>query len=74
MTDLMAAKRNYKAGDTVQMTVNRSGEEVTIDFTFGSQPQDTASAANNDNTGSGNDSNLYEYYYGYNPFGNSRAG
>ena len=73
MTDLMNAKKTYKAGDTTTMVVNRSGSEVTIDFTFGAQPQTTASSTNNGTQNSQQNGNSYYYYYG-NPFGSSRNG
>ena len=41
MTDLTMAKKSYKAGDTVTLTVYRSGEYITRDLTFDQQPQTT---------------------------------
>ena len=41
MTDLTMAKKSYKAGDTVTLTVYRSGEYITLDLTFDQQPQTT---------------------------------
>ena len=41
MTDLTMAKKGYKAGDTVTLTVYRSGEYITLDLTFDQQPQTT---------------------------------
>ena len=73
MTDLMNAKKSYKAGDTTTMVVNRSGSEVTIDFTFGAQPQEAASSTNNSTQNNQQYGDSYYYYYG-NPFGSSRNG
>ncbi len=39
--DLTAAKKNFRAGDTVTLTVYRDGEEVTTDLTFDAQPAET---------------------------------
>ena len=41
MNDLSAAKKSYKAGDTVTLTVYRNGEYITLDLTFDEQPQTT---------------------------------
>ena len=41
MTDLTAAKKNYRAGDTVECTVFRSGEEVKLSLTFDKAPEDS---------------------------------
>lgn len=70
MTDLMTAKKSYKAGDSAKMTVNRSGEEVTLDFTFGSQPQQSQDASQ---SSSDSGASIPYYYYG-NPFGESYSG
>lgn len=70
MTDLMTAKKSYKAGDTAKMTVNRSGEEVTLDFTFGTQPQQSQDASQ---SSSSSGASIPYYYYG-NPFGESYNG
>jgi serine protease Do len=68
MTDLTTAKKGYRAGDTVEMIVNRSGDEVTLQFTFGAQPQETASDDDEDDTDTSTGAtsqNPYSYYYGY---------
>ena len=41
-TDLTRTLRNYKAGDTAQVTVVRSGRELTLTITFDEKPHDTA--------------------------------
>ena len=40
-TDLTRTLRNYKAGDTAQITVVRSGRELTLTITFDEKPHDT---------------------------------
>lgn len=74
--DLSAAKKGFKAGDTVTLTVLRDGKEITTQLTFDAQPQttdDTADSSqsgdnsyNNGNNGySGNGySDLYDYFFG----------
>ncbi|MBR2928941.1 MAG: trypsin-like peptidase domain-containing protein [Oscillospiraceae bacterium] len=41
VADITAAKKNYRAGDTAEVVVYRSGEEVTLSITFDVQPEDT---------------------------------
>lgn len=76
MEDLSAAKKGFKAGDTVTLTVLRDGKEITTQLTFDAQPQTTDDTAdsnqsgdnnyNNGNNGySGNGySDLYDYFFG----------
>ena len=76
MEDLSAAKKCFKGGDTVTLTVLRDGKEITTQLTFDAQPQttdDTADSSqsgdnsyNNGNNGySGNGySDLYDYFFG----------
>lgn len=76
MEDLSAAKKGFKAGDTVTLTVLRDGKEISTQLTFDAQPQttdDTADSSqsgdnnyNNGNNGySGNGySDLYDYFFG----------
>lgn len=76
MEDLSAAKKGFKAGDIVTLTVLRDGQEITTQLTFDAQPQttdDTADSSqsgdnsyNNGNNGySGNGySDLYDYFFG----------
>jgi S1-C subfamily serine protease len=37
--DLLGALRDYQAGDTVQLTVVRNGQETTLDVTLGERPK-----------------------------------
>ena len=73
MEDLSAAKKNYKAGDTVTLTVYRDGQEITTQLTFDTQPQTTGSTDSDSqqttpdsNSGSsgGYNSDLYNYFFG----------
>lgn len=73
MEDLSAAKKNYKAGDTVTLTVYRDGQEITTQLTFDTQPQTTGSTDSDSqqttpdsNSGSsgGYNSDLYDYFFG----------
>ena len=76
MEDLSAAKKGFKAGDTVTLTVLRDGKEITTQLTFDAQPQttdDTADSSqsgdnsynNGNNVYSGNGySDLYDYFFG----------
>lgn len=76
MEDLSAAKKGFKAGDTVTLTVLRDGQEITTQLTFDAQPQTTDNTTdssqsgdnsyNNGNNGySGNGySDLYDYFFG----------
>ena len=76
MEDLSAAKKGFKAGDTVTLTVLRDGKEITTQLTFDAQPKttdDTTDSSqsgdnsyNNGNNGySGNGySDLYDYFFG----------
>ena len=76
MEDLSAAKKNFKAGDTVTLTVLRDGQEITTQLTFDAQPQttdDTTDSSQSSGNGYNNDSNgyngngysdLYDYFFG----------
>ena len=74
MTDLTMAKKGYKAGDTVTLTVYRSGEYITLDLTFYQQPQTTGEDTEQDsqqNPQQGSDysdlfRDFYNYYFGQN--------
>ena len=41
MEDLSAAKKNFRAGDTVTLTVYRDGQYITTELTFDAQPETT---------------------------------
>ncbi|MBO4913895.1 MAG: trypsin-like peptidase domain-containing protein [Oscillospiraceae bacterium] len=62
ITDLNAAKKTYKAGDTATVTVNRNGELVELSITFDAVPEQTATAQQPQNQQPGNGDNYY--YYG----------
>ena len=72
MTDLTMAKKSYKAGDTVTLTVYRSGEYITLDLTFDQQPQTTGEDTEQDTQQTpqqGSDysalfRDFYNYYFG----------
>ena len=69
MTDLTMAKKSYKAGDTVTLTVYRSGEYITLDLTFDQQPQTTGEDTEQDTQQTpqqGSDySDLFRDFYNY---------
>lgn len=76
MEDLSAAKKNFKAGDTVTLTVLRDGKEITTQLTFDAQPQTTDDTADSSQSGDNNYNNgsngyngngysdLYDYFFG----------
>lgn len=79
MEDLSAAKKGFKAGDTVTLTVLRDGQEITTQLTFDAQPQatdnttDSSQSSDNGYNNDNNDSNgyngngysdLYDYFFG----------
>ena len=74
MTDLTMAKKGYKAGDTVTLTVYRGGEYITLELTFDQQPQTTGEDTQQDiqqpPQQNENYSDLfrdfYNYYFGQN--------
>ncbi len=71
MTDLNAAKKSHKAGDTVTVTVNRNGTEVLLPLTFDATPEKSAPTQQPQQDQEQN--NNYYYYDGgnggyYNPW------
>ncbi|MBE6940052.1 MAG: PDZ domain-containing protein [Ruminococcaceae bacterium] len=73
MSDLTAAKKNYRAGDTVSMTVYRDGEYITLSVTFDAQPAEEATQQNNQqgqqqmpNFGFDQFGSIYDYFFGRN--------
>lgn len=76
MEDLSAAKKGFKAGDTVTLTVLRDGKEITTQLTFDAQPQTTDDTADSSQSGDNNYNNgnngyngngysdLYDYFFG----------
>ena len=82
MSDLNAAKKAHKAGDTVSVTVNRNGTEVKCSLTFDAMPEKTAPVQqpqqdqqqNNNNNYYGN-GGYYDPWDFFNEFfGNSYGG
>ena len=80
--DLVSAKRNYRAGDTVELKVWRSGEYLTLSLTFDEEvPTEPETATDNgsQNGGSGYGSyggygNGYGSYGGYGGYGGFYGG
>ena len=72
MEDLTAVKKQYAAGDTVTLTVYRSGETMTVELTWDAVPaeqqvqEDTQSSQNNSqgNGGYVDPNDLFEYFFG----------
>ena len=68
MEELSAAKKNYKAGDTVTVTFWRGDEEKTTQLTFDVQSQDTGSDSSQSQTQEDSNSyssgDLYNYFFG----------
>ena len=62
LSDLNAAKKSYRAGDTATLTVNRAGTELELSITFDAAPEQTAPVQQpqQDNRNGGNN------YYGGN--------
>jgi len=80
MQDLTAAKKNYRAGDTVTLTVYREGEYITLELTFDVQPQTTGDTEveaqqpqeyyGNYGNGYDNYEDLFRSFFGNGGFGN----
>ena len=68
MEELSAAKKNYKAGDTVTVTFWRGDEEKTTQLTFDVQSQNTDSDSSQSQTQEDSNSyssgDLYNYFFG----------
>ena len=70
MTDLTAAKKDYRAGDTAEIVVFRSGAEVKLSITFDVAPEISAEDAEPQtqqpaqNYG-GDISDYFRYFFGY---------
>ena len=74
MADLSRAKKTFKVGDTVTLTVYRNGQYITLELTFDEQPQttgeDTAqNGSQNDQQQGGQNypdmfRDFYNYYFG----------
>ena len=72
MTDLTMAKKGYKAGDTVTLTVYRGGEYITLELTFDQQPQTTGEETQQSSQGQSGGNyydpfpDPYDYFFGQN--------
>ena len=82
MTDLNAAKKSYRAGDTVTLTIYREGKTIEVELTFDAAPETTETSSSdqstdnsyNGNGGYGNGGNGYysnpwdffNNFFGYN--------
>ena len=62
MTDLNAAKKSYRAGDTVTLTVYRGGKTMEVQLTFDAVPKTTET--DNSNQSTDNSYNGNGYYNG----------
>ncbi len=62
MSDLSAAKKSFKAGDTVTLTIWRGGQETTTELTFDAQPQTTGEDDSQGRQDSYQD--IYDYFFG----------
>lgn len=62
MKELNAIKKSYKAGDTVNVTVNRNGTEVEYQLTFDAMPEQTTVAQQPQQNQQPNN------YYSYDPW------
>ena len=71
MTDLSRAKKTFKVGDTVTLTVYRNGQYITLELTFDEQPQttgeDTAQngSQNGQQQGGQNYPDMFRDFYNY---------
>ncbi len=75
--DMSAAMKSYRAGDTVTLTVYRSGQYITMDLTFDAQPQTTGSETDSSSSSgssgySGQMPDNWQDFYSY-FFGNGRG-
>ena len=72
MTDLTMAKKGYKAGATVTLTVYRGGEYITLELTFDQQPQTTGEETQQSSQGQSGGNyydpfpDPYDYFFGQN--------
>jgi serine protease Do len=65
LSDLNAAKKTYKAGDTAKVTVNRNGTELELEITFDAMPEQTTTQQPQQNQ---QQDNNYYYYDGSNGY------
>ena len=59
MNDLNAAKKAYRAGDTVTLTIYRAGETKEVELTFDAVPQTSQTQDDSSTSGSYNGGNYY---------------
>ena len=64
-SDLKAALRQFKAGDTTTVTIYRSGQELELTITLDEKPQTTQTETPAENSESMPDSGSYEEWYNY---------
>ena len=77
MSDLSMAKKGFKAGDTVTLTVWRGGQEITLSLTFDEQPQTTGTEDDSSNQNQGQQDSygdLYDYFFGRGNSGRGNSG
>ena len=67
MNDLNAAKKSYRAGDTVTLTIYRAGGTKEVELTFDAVPQTQETAQDNSQQQQGGNSGGNGGYY-YNPW------
>ncbi|MBQ9458841.1 MAG: trypsin-like peptidase domain-containing protein [Oscillospiraceae bacterium] len=67
LSDLNAAKKSYKAGDTATLTVNRNGREIEAQITFDAMPEQTTQQQQPQQN-QPQDGNNYYYYDGSNGY------
>lgn len=82
LEDLMAAKKSYKAGDTAEFTIYRSGKSMTLKVTWGAESKDTSTSSDT-STSATQDQNGNSYYnnndmqdlfdYFFNQYGNGNG-
>ena len=78
MKELNGIKKNYKAGDTATLTVNRGGAEVQLSICFDAAPEQKQTATQpqqNQNSGNSNGGIYYDPWDLFNDFfGNGFGG
>ena len=65
VTDLTRALRKFKAGDTTEIVVFRSGSEVTLTITLDEKPNDAAAAPNDTGQGKMPENGSYDEWHNY---------
>ena len=78
MEDLNAAKKQYSAGDTVTMTIDRQGETLTVEITWGSVPQEQQVTTQEQSAGQPSQGytdpyDLFDYFFGNSGYSGSSA-